>query len=637
LTSSNVAVVFSHTPRSFSYANKINAQVGDLVVAPLRDKVENGIVVEIFTDKPKTKVKSIKKIIRQQVLNYWQIKTAQFIESYFVAHLGKTLRLFVPDRVWQNNPLKNKAKIRTLKKIPQVQKKLTDAQISALTKIEKATKPILLHGVTGSGKTEVYLQVIKKIFQQNGQAILLVPEIALTPQLIGYFAATFSAEKIAVWHSNLSEGERLVAWEKIYAGKVQLVIGSRSALFAPTPNLQAIILDEEHEWAYKNDQNPRYHARTVAQKIAEFTKAKLILGSATPSMGTYFAVQSKRVELIELPERINQRPLPKVLIADLRHELLKKNFSIFSEILVEKITERLQQKEQIILLLNRRGFANVVICRDCGKVLKCQNCSLSLTFHKILQKCVCHGCGYSEVEPEFCEKCGSVRIKMLGSGTQKIEIELKKFFPQARVLRADRDTTRFRDSHQKIYHDFREKKADILIGTQIVAKGLDLPNVSLVGVLLADVGLHVPDFFAAEKTFSLLTQVAGRSGRGENPGEVIIQTYSPEHPAILASSQHNFKKFFAQEIKERQSFNWPPFTRLIKFIFVRVREKSARNVAKKFVVSLKELGEKNVAMSPALVFKLRNKFYFHVIWRGADPRELLGKIKIPAGCQVDVF
>ncbi|MFH0834006.1 MAG: primosomal protein N' [Patescibacteria group bacterium] len=505
-----------------------------------------------------------------------------------------------------------------------------------MARIEKSTKPILLKGITGSGKTEIYLRVILDVLKKGKSAILLVPEIALTPQLVGYFASSIPKNEIAVLHSNLSEGEKLNSWEKIFAGEVKLVIGSRSALFAPAKNLGAIILDEEHEWNYKNDQNPRYHARAVALRFAEITGAKLILGSATPSLESFFAAQNGRLELAELPDRIGGAKLPEVKIVDLRNEMKRGNYSPFSEILVEKIRERLAKKEQIILLLNKRGFASSVVCRDCGFTLECENCSLPMTFHARVNRCLCHACGATKIPPAKCPECGSVSIRFLGSGTQKIETELPKLFPGAKILRADRDTTTLRGSHQKIYEEFRSGRADILVGTQIVAKGLDLPNVSLVGVLLADVGLHLPDFRAAEKTFALLTQVAGRAGRGEKIGEVVIQTYSPENSAIVAARTHDFEKFFASEIAERKNNFWPPFAKVVKFIFVDESEKVSKNAAEKFAGELKKIGEKNVWVAPALIAKLHNKFHFHVIWRGGDPRELLKKVKLPERVRIDV-
>lgn len=633
-------IVFPRSPTAFTYSNEFkDLKVGDLVEAYFRNKCLFGIVVELSEKSPTYTVKSVQSIVRKNVLTSWQIETAQFIHSYYAAHFGKVLRLMIPLRIWKNNPLKRKAKESVIKEIAQPQKKLTPAQTKILKRIlatGNSQLVTLLHGITGSGKTEIYLRVIQEVIKNNQQAILLVPEIALTPQLVGYFASSIPKEQIAVIHSNLSEGEKLTAWERIHSGEIKLVIGSRSALFSPTQDLGVIILDEEHEWNYKNDQTPRYHARAVALQIAELTKAKLILGSATPSIETYFAAQGGRVQLLELPERINARKLPEVRVVDLRNEIKRENYSPFSELLQEKIQEKLERKEQVILLLNKRGYSSSIVCRDCGFVLQCKSCSLPLTFHRVLGKCICHACAYSETPPVSCPQCQSASIRYLGTGTQKIESELPKLFPSARILRADRDTTSLRGSHQKIYDDFRSGKADILLGTQIIAKGLDLPNVSLVGVILADIGLHLPDFRAGEKVFSLLTQVAGRCGRGDIPGEVIIQSYTPEHPALAHAKTHDYKKFFAEEIKERKHFGWPPFRKIVKFIFVDPREATAKQRATAFSQELKKHGETHVWAAPALIPKLHNKFHWHVIWKGGDPRKLFARIELPEKVRIDV-
>jgi primosomal protein N' (replication factor Y) len=360
------------------------------------------------------------------------------------------------------------------------------------------------------------------------------------------------------------------------------------------------------------------------------------LGSATPSLESYFFAKEKRIELLELPDRIGEAKLPVVRIVDLRNELKRENFSPFSQILEKKIREKLEKKEQIILLLNKRGFASSVVCRECGFVVNCENCSLPLTFHSKINRCLCHGCGAWKLPPAKCPSCKSVVIRFLGTGTQKIETELPRLFPEARILRADRDTTSLRGAHQKIYEEFRSGAADILIGTQIVAKGLDLPNVSLVGVLLADIGLHLPDFRAAEKTFSLLTQVAGRAGRGGKIGEVVIQTYSPNHPALVAAQKHDYQKFFTEEILERKNSDWPPFSKVVKFIFVDESENVARRAAENFAAELRKIGEKKIWLAPALIARLHNKFHFHVIWKGGDPRKLLAKITIPEKCRINV-
>jgi primosomal protein N' (replication factor Y) len=402
------------------------------------------------------------------------------------------------------------------------------------------------------------------------------------------------------------------------------------------PNPGIIILDEEHEWTYKNDQTPRYHARTVAAQMAALTGAKLVLGSATPSLESWRAAQTGQFELLSLPGRIDDVPLPPVEIVNLTNELKKQNYSIFSESLTEKIHDRLAKKEQVVLLLNKRGYATAIVCRDCGEALECKNCAVPLTFHSFGNRCLCHLCGHFEPIPQACPACGSVRIKQLGTGTQKLESEIKNLFPKAKVLRADRDTTTAVGAHQKIYEQFKSGAADILVGTQIVAKGLDLPNVTLVGVLLADVGLHLPDFRAAEKTFSLLTQVAGRAGRADKPGEVVIQTYSPQHLALRCASQHDYLEFAAEEMKERAQFKYPPFGQIVKFEFVNPVEKAARAAAQQLAEEIKKTGLGGVHAAPGLITKIHNKYHWHALWRGTDSGALFQQITIPDGCRVDV-
>lgn len=659
-------VAFPSSPQAFTFAVHFSCAPGDLVAAPLRNKTVNGIVLEITKTEPSFATKPLIEMVREKVLADWQVQLAVWLAEYYKAHLGKTLRLFAPERVWQDKPLKNKRKEVELYPMMRPEMTLNAAQKKAVEKIiggEKAAQ-FLLHGITGSGKTEVYLHAIRDTMGKGKQAILLVPEIALTPQLVGYFAAAFDKEMIAVLHSHLADGARLAAWERIQSGEAQLVIGSRSALFAPAINLDLVILDEEHEWTYKNDQSPRYHARRAAQQMAQLTGARLVLGTATPSVETFAAATAGKITKLELPERATTGVLPSVQIVDLRQELKKQNYSPFSELLTEQINDRLAKKEQIVLLLNKRGYSSSLVCRDCGESVHCSQCALPATLHHLGSKeyLQCHLCGHRGLPPTACGQCGSLRIKALGAGTQQIESELKKLFPTANVLRADLDTTSRVGSHQEIFDEFKSGKADILLGTQMVAKGLDVPNVTLVGVLLADVGLHMPDFRAGEKTFGLLTQVAGRAGRAEKKGEVVIQTYSPEHPAIRAAAKQDYGMFYAAEIKEREDLGYPPFARIVKFAFVDPSEKTAREAAQTFAKELKNLysspfeGEarrggdtsstlpqplpsregSSVLCAPALISKIYNKYHWHVVWRGANPEQMLKNIEIPDGCRVDV-
>lgn len=428
-----------------------------------------------------------------------------------------------------------------------------------LTTIEEEKHQVfLLHGVTGSGKTEVYLQSIEKVIEKGKEAIVLVPEISLTPQMVERFKGRFG-NNVAVLHSGLSLGEKYDEWRKIQRKEVQVVVGARSAIFAPFENIGIIIIDEEHETSYKQEDNPRYHAREIAIERGKTHRCPVVLGSATPSLESFARAQKGVYQLLTMKKRMNQSQLPGVEIVDMRDELKAGNRSMFSIALLEKIKERLKRSEQIVLMLNRRGYSSFVMCRDCGYVLKCPNCDISLTYHKVSDLVKCHYCGFEARTPKQCPECSSEHIRFFGTGTQKVEEELGKILPEARVIRMDVDTTSRKGSHEKLLKAFQEQKADILLGTQMIAKGLDFPNITLVGVLSADSSLHIPDFRSSEKTFQLLTQVSGRAGRHKLPGEVIIQTYTPEHYSIQFAKEHDYLQFYRYEMMIRKRGQYPPF------------------------------------------------------------------------------
>lgn len=433
------------------------------------------------------------------------------------------------------------------------------AMMPILTSIKENIHDVfLMYGVTGSGKTEVYLQSIEEVLNNGKEAIVLVPEISLTPQMVHRFKGRFGS-KVAVLHSGLSTGEKYDEWRKIQRKEVHLVVGARSAIFAPFENLGMIIIDEEHESSYKQEENPRYHARDVAIYRARLHKCPVVLGSATPTLESFARSQKGVYKLLTLKERVNKRSMPSVNIVDMREELRNGNRSMFSNVLLEKLTERLDKGEQSVLFLNKRGYSSFVICRDCGYVIQCPHCDISLTYHRHGQQLKCHYCGHEEHMPNVCPECQSEHIRFFGTGTQRVEEELVKVLPQSRIIRMDVDTTGRKGSHEKLLTKFGNKEADILLGTQMIAKGLDFPDVTLVGVLSADTMLHLPDFRAAEKTFQLLTQVSGRAGRHELPGEVIIQTYTPEHYSIQFASQYDFDTFYEQEMHTRKNHAYPPY------------------------------------------------------------------------------
>ena len=427
----------------------------------------------------------------------------------------------------------------------------------------------LLHGVTGSGKTEIYLQALAHALEQGKGGIVLVPEIALTPQTVERFKARFSSGKlqtlVAVLHSHLSAGERHDEWHKIRQGRARIVIGARSAIFAPVEPLGLIIVDEEHESTYKQEEAPRYHARDVAIMRGRMENAVVVLGSATPSLESFYNCQRGKFSLLELPERVDDQKMPRVRVVDMRQAAAKeKGNLIFSPQLKEAIHQRLDRGEQTILFLNRRGYSTSLQCPKCGYVCHCPNCSLALTFHRQEQKLACHICGHAEKVPSVCpdEKCKNPAIRFAGTGTQKVEETLAKLFPKARIKRMDADTMKRKDDYRKVLGEFRTGKIDILVGTQMIAKGLHFPNVTLVGIIYADLALHQPDFRAGERTFQLLTQVAGRAGRGDVEGEVFVQAFAPFHPAIQYARRHDFNGFYEQELEFREQLKYPPVSRV---------------------------------------------------------------------------
>ncbi|MGI6149409.1 MAG: primosomal protein N' [Limnochordia bacterium] len=447
---------------------------------------------------------------------------------------------------------------------------LTPAQVKACRTIMKemggSRRPVLLHGVTGSGKTEVYLQIIRHVLESGRQALVLVPEIALTPQTVSRFGSRFG-DRIAVLHSGLSDGERHDEWWRIFRGEADVVIGARSAVFAPLKRLGLIVIDEEHESTYKQSEGSiRYHTRAVAEKRAELVQGMVVLGSATPAVESYHKAVAGEYELVTLPERVEQRPLPKVELVDMRVEFDQGNRSMLSRNLHGALTEVLSLGQQAIILLNRRGFSAFVLCRECGHVVQCENCSVSMTYHKQDGRLHCHYCSARQELPQKCPNCASPYLRQFGVGTEQVQDFLQKQFPGAKISRMDADTTRTKGAHRGILRRFAAGETDILIGTQMVAKGLDFPNVTLVGVLSADLSLNLPDIRASERTFQLLTQVAGRAGRGDLPGRVIIQCYEPHHFAIQAAKNHDYKRFFRQEISFRRQMSYPPFQELVRIL-----------------------------------------------------------------------
>ncbi|ASS91607.1 primosomal protein N' [Aeribacillus pallidus] len=512
---------------------------------------------------------------------------------------------------------------------------LTDEQKRAmepiLDKLNRHEHEVfLMYGVTGSGKTEIYLQAIEKVLNEGKEAIVLVPEISLTPQMVQRFKSRFGSQ-VAVLHSGLSSGEKFDEWRKIYRKEAKLVVGARSAIFAPFQNIGIIIIDEEHETSYKQEESPRYHARDVAIYRGKYHQCPVILGSATPTLESFARAQKGVYTLLTLKERVNRRPLPEVHIVDMREELRNGNRSMFSRTLFEKLTDRLKKGEQSVLLLNKRGYSSFVMCRNCGHVIGCPHCDISLTYHRHGEKLKCHYCQFETAMPSRCPECGSEHIRFFGTGTQRIEEELNRLIPEARVIRMDVDTTSRKGMHEKLLNAFGEKKADILLGTQMIAKGLDFPDVTLVGVLSADTMLHLPDFRSGEKTFQLLTQVSGRAGRHELPGEVVIQTYTPEHYSIQLASLHDFETFYRQEMKMRKSFAYPPYYFLILITVSHPNAIKAAEVTEKIGQYLKlHLSNEAQILGPVSspIPKMKDRYRFQCMIKYKREKNLYKTLKL---------
>lgn len=536
------------------------------------------------------------------------------------------------------------------KEIEYEAKELNDDQTKALQRIRESLdsgqhQTILIRGITGSGKTEVYIQAIERVVQFKRQAIVLVPEISLTPQTRQRFRARF--ERVAVLHSHLSAAERHWHWQRIARGEVDVVVGARSAVFAPTPNLGLIIIDEEHDSSFKQDKAPRYHAREAARARASMLRIPLLLGSATPSLEAWHAARMRDYELVEMPNRVMNLPLPEVQIVDLRDEFRSKAYrGMISRPLFEAMRETLGAGGQTILLLNRRGFATSIQCPACGNVVECPNCDIALTHHQDKHLAMCHYCDYQEPEPTKCPDCKFEGIRLAGFGTQKLEEEVISRFPSYPCLRMDSDTMDKHGSHEIALDRFRRGEVQILLGTQMIAKGLDFPNVTLVGVINADTALHFPDFRAAERSFGLVTQVAGRTGRGQQGGRVLVQTFSPDHPAIQFASRHDYVSFAASELENRRELRYPPWGSMARLVFRGDFEHSTLDSAQRAVQLLRSIvGSDNndwriLGPAPAPIARLRGKHRFHVLIQGLlsqSPQrvllELSSKLTVPPEVQ----
>lgn len=494
---------------------------------------------------------------------------------------------------------------------------LTDEQHEALKAIGQSAGVWLLEGVTGSGKTEIYLQRIADVLTRGGQALVLVPEIALTPQTLARFQERFGAH-VGVWHSRLSDGERVNVWQNVKHGRTAVVVGARSAIFLPFRRLEVIVLDEEHEPSYKQEEHPRYHTRDVAIWRGRREGAQVILGSATPALETAYQARSGALGWVRLSRRVGARPLPPVQVVDMREELAAGHREIFSRLLKSRITDTLDRGRQVILFLNRRGYSTFVLCRDCGRALECPSCAVTLTYHQATGRLECHYCFHRETLPRHCPACGSERIRYFGAGTERVADEVTRWWPAARLLRADRDAVTSTEGYWDLYRRFSGGAADVLVGTQMIAKGMDFPRVGLVGVVAADTALHLPDFRSAERTFQLLVQASGRTGRGSEPGEVVIQTYNPEHYAITRARVHDYDGFYRDELVFRRDLSYPPFNEVWLLEVKARRAEDALAAADKTAARLaRELApEQILGPAPAPLAKVRDRHRYHLLVKG---------------------
>ena len=629
--------------RTFHYSIPVNLceeiKIGKRVFVPFQNRAVVGYVVGL-TDR--TEMKDLKAVVsvidKEPILSEEMLKLTGWVKDNYFCSWGEAIAAVIPSGIKKGREsigsrLKEKEAPSEVFP-PSIPHNLMEEQSKALKSVIESVdkhehKIFLLHGITSSGKTEVYLQAIAHVLKQGRQAIVLVPEISLTPQTIERFSSRF-ADHVAVIHSRLTPAKKFLEWKRIKEGKANIVVGARSAVFSPVVNLGLIIIDEEHETSYKQDDVPRYHARDVAAERARLNNCPLILGSATPSLESFYRAKEGAYKLIRLTKRVDERLLPKVKIVDMRMELAtRKRIAIFSKVFLDAVTNTLKAGKQAMIFLNRRGFSTFINCKKCGLVLKCKRCDTVLVYHFENKKLICHYCNYTTNPPEICPKCKSDYIKYLGLGTEKVESEMSRSFPGARIARMDSDTTVKRGSHDRILGAFKTGNINLLVGTQMIAKGLDFPQVTLVGVVSADVSLNIPDFRASERTFNLLTQVGGRAGRGEDGGEVIIQTYTPHHYSILAAAKHDYEKFYNEEIISRKELLFPPFINLVK-VTVRARnDVLAAQVAEDLRAAIKSADDKMLIAgpSPAPISRMRGYYRYNIILKHKERLAMCALLK----------
>ncbi len=624
---------------------KDSIAIGKRVWVPFRNRVIVGYIIGISEKTQIRRTRDIKEVIDEEpLLSGQMLEFTWWMADYYFCSWGKAIEAALPGPFKRGKTSLNLRKKEDILERVQTNSKpaenvLTPDQDKALMKIllhlDKGKFGVfLLHGITASGKTEVYFGAIAEALKNGKSAIVFVPEIALTPQTLERFIERFGKDKVALAHSRLTNSEKFRQWQRIKNGQAKIVIGARSAIFSPFENLGLIVVDEEHENTYKQEEAPRYNLINAAIKRAQLSKAVVILGSATPSLESSYQAKQRHFKLIELPERIVGRELPSVQIVDMRlQRRIGRRQPVLSKVLEDNISRCLQNKEQVILFLNRRGFSTFIHCSKCGFVLKCKRCNVALVYHFDRKILACHHCSYSTSLPDICPECNSNYIRYFGMGTQKVESELHRLFPEACITRMDSDALTKREAHFDVFEDFKSGKIDILVGTQMLAKGFDFPKVTLVGVMSADVTLNLPDFRASERTFSLLTQVAGRAGRGDVAGKVFIQTYTPDHYAIRCALAHDYHGFYQEEMVFRKQLKLPPYVHLVSVVLRSKGEKvlieAANSLAKILRKKNKDKHLKVVGPAPAPISKLRGNFRWTVILKCKD---VLGANKLLKKC-----
>ena len=623
-----------YTDSLFTYKAPDCIETGDLVIVPFgkNNNEKTAVVCEIAVkpDCPEEKIKEIACIKEKGFLTEEMVKTALWMKQRYGIKYHDAFRCFIPGGK-PPRPGKEKTPYKDVESSYTEPEKLTQEQQQACDTISEAIhsgrqESFLIHGVTSSGKTQVYMEAIAEALNMGRSSIMLVPEISLTKQIIENFAGRFGKNNVAVLHSKLTPRERHDEWRRIRRGEAKIVIGARMAVFAPLEKIGVIVMDEEHEASYKADMTPKYDTVDIAMKRLVYHKGVLILGSATPSVASYFRARQGIYKLITLTERYNRTPLPMISVADMRKELKEGNTTIFSRELYSSMEEELKSGGQVILLQNRRGYSNFVSCRECGKAMKCPKCGISITYHKTRSALVCHYCGRTFPLPDKCPDCGSRYIRHFGVGTEQVEEAVKKHFPDASVDRLDIDSLKTRRDLDRILGDFGRRKTDILIGTQLAAKGLDFDNVGLVGIIAADMGLNIPDYRSAERTYQLITQAAGRAGRGLKQGKVVIQTYEPDNYAIRCAAGNDYDRFYNIETNNRKIMDYPPFTDLIMVNFTAADEKQAAECLGNCRKYIQELQNEYGRLESAVMLSPRTAVNF----KGEDKR-LYMLIKCPKG------